>query len=621
MPSTFAGIEIGKRSLFAHTQSLYTVGHNISNADVEGYSRQRVELKAMDPIYMPQLNREETPGQLGQGVIVESVKRIKDMLLEARIVSETNAEGYWSTRDRYISMLEEIYLEPTDLSVRSLMDEFWVAWQELSLEPEERATRKVVLERGNTLLNGIHAQYQRLKTTSTMLNDDVILTVNRANVLIKNIANLNEQIVKVQALGDNPNDLLDRRDLLVNELSSLIDITISEKDPDEFTVYTGGMHIIQGRNYNLFESVFNPDNEGYTDVVWEGTDNLVDFRGGQILALLELRDGDVRSEIQKLDLMTINFVDLVNEVHSNAYNLSGETGVNFFNEIPFVINNIGNYDRNGDGEFDSTYLFRVSGTNQLNAKDHIGLSGVLTLPGPIEDVTIEYFPTDTVDDLINRINYSGAEVVTWLNRDGMFSVKGIPVADTDNPDFVIRQLEDSGQFLVGYSGLLRNSGPAGAFDWAQADQINQFVTENITVAPLPHPASWIEINDELLKDPGRIAASFEPGGSSPGDGSAALAIAQLRTKPVMVGDNMSFDDFFAKLVADIGSKGEQSEIELRTIIQVLMDLNEIKSSISGVNIDEELTNVIKFQHGYNAAARFISEVDKMLDVIINRMGV
>ena len=158
MPSTFAGIEIGKRSLFAHTQSLYTVGHNISNANVEGYSRQRVELKAMDPIYMPQLNREETPGQLGQGVIVESVKRIKDMLLEARIVSETNAEGYWSTRDRYISMLEEIYLEPTDLSVRSLMDEFWVAWQELSLGPEEAATRKVVLERGNTLLNGIHDQ-------------------------------------------------------------------------------------------------------------------------------------------------------------------------------------------------------------------------------------------------------------------------------------------------------------------------------------------------------------------------------------------------------------------------------------------------------------------------------
>ncbi len=621
MPSTFSGIEIGKRSLFAHTQSLYTVGHNISNADVDGYSRQRVELKAMDPIYMPQLNREETPGQLGQGVIVDNVTRIKDMLLESRIVEETNAEGYWSTRDNYIGMLEQIYLEPTELSVRSLMDQFWLAWQELSIEPEEAATRKVVLERGNTLLNGIHDQYQRLKTTRTMLNDDVIATVYKANVLIKNIADLNEQIVKVQAMGDNPNDLMDRRDLLVNDLSSLIDITISEKDPDEFTVYTGGMHIIQGRNYNLFENVFNPNNEGYADVVWAGTDNQVNIRGGQLLALLELRDGDVRSEIQKLDLMAINFVDLVNEVHSNAYDLSGETGINFFNEIPFVINNIGNYDRNGDGQFDSTYLFRVSGTNGLNSKDQIGLSGVLTLPGPIEAVNIEYFPTDTVDDLINRLNHSGAEVVAWLNRDGMLSIKGIPVAGTNNPDFVIRSLEDSGQFLVGYAGLLEQSGPDGAFNWAQADQINQFVTENFTVAPLPHPSSWVEINDVILKDPGKIAASFEPGGSSPGDGSAALAIAQLRTKPVMVGDNYSFDDFFAKVVADIGGKGEQAEIEIQTITKVLMDLNQLKASISGVNIDEELANVIKFQHGYNAAARFISEVDKMLDVIINRMGV
>jgi flagellar hook-associated protein 1 FlgK len=454
-----------------------------------------------------------------------------------------------------------------------------------------------------------------------MLNDDVIGTVSRANVLIKNIADLNEEIVKVKALGDNPNDLMDRRDLLVNELSSLIDITISEKDPDEYSVYTGGMHIIQGRNYNLFETVFNPNNEGYADVVWEGTDNLVGFRGGQLFALLELRDGDVRSEIQKLDLMTINFVDLVNEVHTNAYNLSGETGIRFFNELPFVINNIGNYDRNGDGAFDSTYIFRIAGTNRLNGKDQIGLRGFLTLPGLVDNVAVEYYPTDTVDDIINRINNSGAEVAAFLNRDGMLSIKGIPSADTDNPDFVIRHIEDSGQFLVGYAGLLDNTGPAGAFDWAQADQINRFASENFTVAPLPHPSSWIEINDELLKDPNKIAASFQSGGGSPGDGAAALTIAQLRTKPVTVGDSLSFDDYFATIVADIGAKGEQSEIELKTIEQVLLDLNALKQSIAGVNIDEELANVIKFQHGYNAAARFISEVDKMLDVIINRMGV
>ena len=120
MPSTFTGIEIGKRSLFAHQQGLHTVGHNLSNADKEGYSRQRVEMNPADPIFMPAMNREERPGQIGQGVEVERVERIKDMMLEGRIIAESSGQGYWESRDKYILMLEQLYNEPSDISVRSL---------------------------------------------------------------------------------------------------------------------------------------------------------------------------------------------------------------------------------------------------------------------------------------------------------------------------------------------------------------------------------------------------------------------------------------------------------------------------------------------------------------------
>ena len=118
MQSTFAPIELGKRGLVATTQGLQTVGHNLSNASVEGYSRQRVEMVPSPPLYEPQLNREETPGQIGQGVEVSRIERIKDMLLEGRIVSEQNVQGYWEARDKYILMLEQVYNEPTDHSVR-----------------------------------------------------------------------------------------------------------------------------------------------------------------------------------------------------------------------------------------------------------------------------------------------------------------------------------------------------------------------------------------------------------------------------------------------------------------------------------------------------------------------
>ncbi len=161
MQSTFAPIELGKRGLVATTQGLQTIGHNLSNASVEGYSRQRVEMVASPPLYEPQLNREETPGQIGQGVEVSRIERIKDMLLEGRIVSEQNVQGYWDSRDKYILMLEQVYNEPTDHSVRALLDKFWSSWQDLSLNPTEIASRRSVLETGKALVDGIHSRYQR----------------------------------------------------------------------------------------------------------------------------------------------------------------------------------------------------------------------------------------------------------------------------------------------------------------------------------------------------------------------------------------------------------------------------------------------------------------------------
>ena len=99
MQSTFSGIEIGKKSLISHQLGLSTIGHNLSNASTEGYSRQRVQMGAVDPIYRPQLNRAETAGQIGQGVEVQSVERVRDQLLEGRIVAQANGEGYWEARD------------------------------------------------------------------------------------------------------------------------------------------------------------------------------------------------------------------------------------------------------------------------------------------------------------------------------------------------------------------------------------------------------------------------------------------------------------------------------------------------------------------------------------------
>ena len=625
MQSTFAGIEIGKRSLVAHTTGLTTIGHNLSNASVEGYSRQRIQLGSFDPIYVPGLNREATPGQIGQGVSVTSIERVHDQILQGRIISQANGRGYWEARDKYLLMVEQVYNEPAETSLRSHMDQFWEAWQDLSLRPEETASRQAVIQRGQTLVGSIHNQYRGLKDIRDMLELEVTATVDSINGILTNISNLNEQIVKVKAMGDNPNDLLDRRDLLTKELSGLMEISIDNRDPDEFTITTGGFHLIQGRVVSLLTAEPDPLNEGYSTVNWAANDSEVYLLGGKLASFVKLRDQDLRSEIQNLDMMSINFVDMVNENHKAGYGLNEKTGIEFFNEYPFVNNVAGNYDSNGDGAFDSTYLFRINGGNELTGSEQIGLQGTMQFSGPSGNVSVDYFPTDTVNDIVKRINLSGSEVVARLDRNGHLQLKALPAAQNENPDFVIRHIEDDGQFLTGYSGILIASGPEGAFNSNQADAVTLLRGENLaySVAPVPHPSGWLEVNRTLINDTGSLAAGFGVNGhiSNPGDGSAAIKIAALRNNDVMVGHFRSFDDYFSSTVANAGLKGEAASRALETEDLIMKDLETMRESISGVSIDEELAQMIKFQHGYTAASRFVTEIDKMLDTIINRMGV
>lgn len=625
MQSTFSGIEIGKRSLFAHALALSTVGHNVSNTSTDGYSRQRIEFQATDPIYRPQLNRAETAGQIGQGVDTVRIARVRDELLEGRIVANTSNEGYWTTRDNYILQLEQVYNEPTELSIRGAMDRFWDSWEELSIYPEQMASRQVVSENGRALVDNIKLRYQSLDRIRSMLNDDITATVAEVNELSSQVAELNKEIVKARAVGDEPNDLMDRRDLLIERLGGLIDITVDYRDPDEINVHSAGLQLVQGGSFKAFSLETDPLNEGFSRITWDYNGEDVLLRSGKLAALFELRDVDIREEIQGLDNMAVNFIDLVNEVHEEGYGLNGQTNVSFFTYNPFVNNVSGNFDADGDGAFDSSYIFRIRGVNNLDPQQEIGLEGTITLNGNGGPVNIAYRSEDTVRDLMLRINNSGAEVVSRLDREGRLTLKATPSAAFDRPDFVIQQIEDSGQFLVGYAGILLDSGPAGAYNFAQTNAIASLRggALDFEVSPLGHPSAWISVSDEVLGDPGNIATSLGAQGRSGelGDGRAALEIASIRNQPVMVGRIPSFDDYFADTVVLTGLKGQESEIALKTQELIMQDLRNTRASISGVNIDEELAQMIKYQHGYSAASRFINTMNSMLDTIINRLGV
>jgi len=202
MISTFTGIEIGKKGIVTHQAAINVTGHNIANADTEGYSRQKVSLEVFDPLYVPGLTRENGPGQIGQGVQVEKILRARDMLLEDRILSEKNGLEYWKAMSGWLHQAELVHNEPTDRSIMHALDKFWSSWQELANNPEEMGPREAVLEYGWSLSKHLNHNYQALKAVRNNIEKSIEIRVEEINGLAKQIAHLNGEILRAESVGE-----------------------------------------------------------------------------------------------------------------------------------------------------------------------------------------------------------------------------------------------------------------------------------------------------------------------------------------------------------------------------------------------------------------------------------
>ncbi|AHH08142.1 flagellar hook-associated protein FlgK [Borrelia anserina] len=627
MNSTFSGIEIGKKSLFAHKDAMNTIGHNLTNASKPGYSRQRVIMKTEMPIYAPQLNRANKVGQLGQGIMVQCIERIRDDLLDIKIAEESHRLGYWNSKDKFISLLENVYNEPEEQSIRKRLNDFWDSWQDLSRQPQGLAERNIILERGKAFAETIKSRFHSLERIYTMVNDEVKITTEEINNYLRNISDLNRQIAKAIAMKDQPNDLMDERDLIVNKLSNLISISIENKrDPNEFLIHSEGKHLIQGTIANEFmlEAVNGPTRTKW-NVLWNNGE-MTNIDTGKLGALINVRDNEIKNEINELDNMAINIIELVNEVHVSGYGLDKKNGRIFFDQEYKLTDELGRYDSNGNGQFDSVHIFKINSTNELIPEEKLGFAGILRFQtlNTNNFIEIPYHTTDTVQDVINKINNSNAQVTARINEEGKFEIKAIKEEEKDSAVFRIRYIEDSGLFLTTYTGILDASGAEGAYNYQNINTTNQLTnTASYSISPLKNPAAWLKVSKEILEDPSKIASGIRtPTNNIPiGDNEAALRIASLVNSQIMIGKNETLNDYFANTASNIAIKGQIAEVTKNSQEQILKSLTDLRLSISGVNKDEELANMIEFQQSFIAASKFITVSAELIDTIINKMGV
>jgi len=468
MPSPFLGLNIAFRSLMAHQQAMEVVSHNVANVNTPGFSRQQPVFTVEGAYTAPEATRALIAGQVGMGVQVSQIRRLNQSFVNRSIWMEKQALGRWQVMSESLQHIEAIMPEPSDGGLATALDEFWGAWRDLSADPESMALRAAVYEQGARLADVIRTYSQQIAAYRQELNTQIQSYVQETNDIVKEIADLNDQIVRVLAVGDQPNDLYDQRDQLVDRLSELCSVTYSEEEGGTATILMGGHYLVMRAEAAVLEAVPSVGDPAVLEIQWVDRSVQVQPGGGKLGGILEARDEAISGVLASLDEIAVALINEVNAVHETGYGLDGSTGLSFF-------------------EGTSAATMRVS--------------------------------ADVAD--LARLATAGEDPL--------------------NP-----------------------GNPTG-----------------------------------------------------PGDGSIALALAQLADRKVLGGGTITIGDQYRMMVGQIGLQASHAQANLEASETMVAHLQDRRDQVSGVSLDEEAANMIRYQRAYQAAAKMITVVDDMIETLLN----
>lgn len=328
--SPFFGIEVGLSALQAQQRALEVTSHNIANANTPGYSRQTLELTASDPYTVPSAMRPGgVPGQIGTGVTQLEIKRFHDNFLDLQYRNENASYGYWDHRGSVLHQVEGIFTEPSDAGIRSVLDKFWESLQGLTNDPSSFAARSLVRQSGVAVADAFNHIHRQLADLRVNLQQDAQTKVGEVNVMASEIASLNVQISQAQSVGDNPNDLMDKRDHLLDNLSQVVGLRSAASKAGSVSVYLGGVPLVEGftsHTLSLSDQVGSP-------VIWDHINQPAIIGSGELDSVLTLRDQTVPQYLDQLDSLAYSMATAFNAIHTSGYDANGAPGGPFFEGV------------------------------------------------------------------------------------------------------------------------------------------------------------------------------------------------------------------------------------------------------------------------------------------------
>jgi flagellar hook-associated protein 1 FlgK len=573
--SPFFGLDIGASALRAAQQMLDTAAHNVANASTPGYSRQRVILAAAPPYTYPAFNRSGLPGQIGAGVNVIGINRIRDNFLDLQVQSQLGMQSEWDARQQELAKVEAILPEPSDSGLGNTIAQFWNAWQDVASDPSSTAARSALVEQAQTLATEMNRDSTQLNLMAKGIDAQVDDKVQSINDLAKQIADLNGQIQRVLVTGDSPNDLLDQREQLLEQLSQIVPVNTITRADGTMSVLIGGTDLVS----NVFSRNVSTqtDANGHAQPVWDDGSSL-SLPSGSLKALLQVRDTDLAGYQGQLNALAQGIADATNALQTrgvdatgaggqalftyNAANVAGTLGINTaIAADPRLIAAASSPSSPGDGSVAALIA------NLRNAKTYVSGTAGTNLVGGMDLTTGSTARLMTIDAgsaVAQAWTFTGSgNTLTLTGADG--STQTISVADMAAGSTQTLNFDQLGISLV-------ISAPNGAK--AGADLVTDLTTA----------------------------------------GQDNMVTTSLFTPP------QTASDFYAGLIGKIGSASSQA-ISMAQNQQLVVDhLTQRVQEYSGVSLDEEATDMVRFQHAYQAAARVITTMDEMLNTLINNTG-
>lgn len=406
MPTLSSGINLALQAVLTHAQAIEIIEHNVANANTPGYRRQSAALVTTAPTPSMGMDSGVGAGQRGTGVTIEKIQRFSLDFFDDRFRTiSAQTKSLENQRDLLVQV-ESTLSETSDDSLLSKMDEFWSGWQRLAADPTNSSLRSAVLINAGELSSAFNQRAQQLTAIRQDQNLAVINRVDEINTIGSQIAGLNAEISKVNSIGEQPNDLMDKRDLLLDRLSQISGAVSYPQENGEVIVSIGGHVLVTGHDALTLKTGPDPDNTDVVRILWEKDSDSFTPRGGEIEGILKVRDDFIPQQISGLNELANKMINQVNSLHQKGFDTTGQPGEALFT---------------GDDAFSIAVNSNIT-TEKLAVSDAAGISGNNAIAKAISELRYQKIlgaNTQTMNDYYNA-QVTGLGLVVKQAKDGSY---------------------------------------------------------------------------------------------------------------------------------------------------------------------------------------------------------